>query len=92
MTVMSVLYGAAVGVCRSLYGWTGKENEPFDFVKFAKTAILGAIVGGAAASFGMTFEAAHAGMETLGLLTLIDYGATAALNRVGVIIWKFLKG
>ncbi len=91
MTIVSVLYGAAIGITRSLYGWSGKEDEPFDFVKFGKTAIIGAVVGGLAAASGLTFESMSASLQTMGILTVIDYGATALLNRIGTSIWKRLK-
>jgi hypothetical protein len=80
--VLSIIYGAIVGAGRSLYKYNKLEDTDFDWSKFFKTAIIGAAIGGIASYYGATFEVMSTNLETIGLLTIIDFGAIAITNAV----------
>jgi len=87
MPYISIVWGAVSGIGYAMNGWFSKAKEKdskFDWKKFTKTAIIGAIIGGAATQFGMTFETMSASLQGLGILTAIDVGVLAFVNK----IWK----
>lgn len=93
MVLASIVYGAGVGIAYSLKGWmskakkTEKEGKNFDIKKLVVTAIIGAVIGGIATQFGMSFESASTTLQGLGLITAIEGGALAFVNTV----WKKIQ-
>jgi hypothetical protein len=91
----TIVYGVAVGASRSLYGYDKAKGEAFDWTKFAKTAIIGGVVGGLAAYSGVTFEVMTTSLENFGIMTMVTYGGTIAADFVVKKIYaalKYLKG
>ena len=69
---------AALGYAKSI------DEEGFDAEKFFQTVIVGAIVGGAATGFGVTYDEAYEWAATFGVIEIIE--------RIKKALWrKYLK-
>jgi len=50
--VWIIIAGMCGGIVRSVVGWAEKEDESFDWLKFAKSLVR-AIIGGAVFAYGL---------------------------------------
>ena len=74
----SILSGIGAGITYALTSWGKKEGQEFDWIKFGRTVILGAICG-------MAFEVTGAPFD-LTMTYLINLGAVPVIENLLLII------
>jgi len=83
--VMEILKGLILGIIQGVViaalGYAKSAGEEFDEAKFFQTIIIGAIVGGLAAYFGMAYDKMEDYLITSGGITIIEYLKKAVWRR-----------
>lgn len=86
----NILVGLGAGIAYSVNGWwnkSKKSDEKFDPVKFAKTIVIGAVIGGASFAFGIAPEAAELSLTGIGIIGMLDVALTAGINN----LWGYIS-
>jgi hypothetical protein len=81
--VWGVVAGIISGAVTALLGYAKSSAvESFDPKKAVQTIIVGAVVGGFAGAWGVTYQQAYEYLGSVGAITLIEYVKKAILKRV----------
>lgn len=83
-------FGAAAGVTYAFTGYVKSSGEPMDWFKFAKTGVLGAVVGVATEFLPITMDEGLTYMTSLGFTPVIENGLKALFRR-GAAFKAWLK-
>jgi hypothetical protein len=84
---MSIIYGILGGIVSgaitALLGYAKSAGESFEAGKAVQTLIVGAIVGGCAGYWGVSYTQAYDYLGSMGAITLIEYLKKAVWRRIG---------
>lgn len=85
--IITVLTGAASGALYSFMGWAKSKKkdgtiQEFDVYALGRSVIIGAIVGGTAVYFGISFDNQMDLFASSGLVFVIDTGLKALKRRI----------
>ena len=71
--VKGLVVGVASGVSWSVSGyWKSKQDEYFDWVKFGRSVVVGAVCGVAFEMFGVPMDATYQYLATVGLTAGVE--------------------
>jgi hypothetical protein len=80
--IFGILGGVVSGAVTALLGYAKSSGESFDVGKAVQTLIVGAIVGGCAGYWGVSYTEAQDYLGSVGALTLIEYLKKAIWRRI----------
>jgi len=81
--VWGIVGGAVSGAITALLGYAKSSSvESFDVSKAVQTLIVGAIVGGCAGYWGVSYTQAYEYLGSVGAITLIEYLKKAVWRRI----------
>jgi len=81
--VVGVLGGVASGAITAILGYAKSSTvESFNPKKAAQTLVIGAVVGGFAGAWGVTYQEAYEYLGSVGAITLIEYVKKAIVKRI----------
>ena len=82
MEFATIISGILAGLAYSLTGFAKSSGESFDWVKFARTLLIGAFAGAGMALFKTDLESAHLFLINLGLVPIVDNLIKAAWRKI----------
>jgi hypothetical protein len=81
--VWGIIAGIISGVITALLGYAKSSTvESFDPKKAVQTLIVGAVVGGFAGGWGITYQQAYEYLASVGAITLIEFVKKAIWRRL----------
>jgi hypothetical protein len=80
--VWGIVGGVVSGAITALLGYAKSSGESFDASKAVQTLIVGAIVGGCAGYWGVSYTEAQDYLGSVGALTLIEYLKKSIWRRI----------
>ncbi len=80
-----ILAGVIGGIGYSLVGWAQSykhEGDEFDWIKFGKAVVIGALVGAGSGYSGQTYSVLFTGTLGVGVIKVVDVLWKAIVKRV----------
>lgn len=80
--ILNIAAGIVSGAATALLGYAKNKGENLEPEKIVQTLVIGAVVGGAAAYFNISYAQSETWLVSVGAITTIEYAKKAIIRRI----------